>query len=358
MNNYHLIESVWYSQSKLNWLLWPFSLPFLLMVKLKRFLYQSEIISSHRFNTPVLVIGNISVGGTGKTPFINQLIRMLADEGIKAGVVSRGYLGSISRYPHQVRETDSVEQIGDEAFMQFLDLNVKDKLNIPMVIDPSRSNAVNHLLRSDDVDIVISDDGMQHYKMSRDIEVLLFDGKRQFGNRLILPFGPLREPVSRLETVQLVVQNGLSNIDKNCSDIDVRKNQITPHNVYLHARSVVNLKTRQEFPVDKFLQQKVVAVAGVGNPDRFFESLSAVCQLEVKKVFPDHHSFKMEDFESFGDEIIVMTEKDAAKCYEFAEDNWYYLKVDMLFNDILCDKILELVNSSIKKRKENRKVNE
>ena len=343
MNNYHLIESIWYSQSKLNWLLWPFSLPFLLLVELKRFLYQSRVISENKFGKPVLVVGNVSVGGTGKTPFINQLVRMLADEGIKAGMVSRGYLANISKYPHQVNESDPVEQIGDEAFMQYLDLNVKDKLSIPMVIDPSRSNAVEHLLQRNDVDIVISDDGMQHYKMSRDIEVLLFDGKRQFGNQLVVPFGPLREPVSRLKTVDLVVQNGMEPI----------KNGFTDHRVCINTKSIVNLKTREEIFVEDFSSKEVIAVAGIGNPLGFFESLEAICQVKDKVIFPDHHNFQKNDFDGFGDDIVVMTEKDASKCYEFARQNWYYLKVEMKLDKTLQAKLLKLVNSSIAKRKDN-----
>jgi len=341
MNNYRLIESVWYSRSKVTWLFWPFNLIFLLIVKLKRFLYQAKLISSNHFSKTVLVVGNISVGGTGKTPFINCMVRLLADEGIKAGIVSRGYLSSIESYPHQITQSDSVEQVGDEAFMQFLDLNVKDKLGIPIVIDPSRSNAANHLIQFNDVDIIISDDGMQHYKMSRDIEVLLFDGKRQFGNQLILPFGPLREPVSRLKTADLVVQNGSSNT------------KLTEHKVCFHTKSIVNLKTKKEVSVENFSQQQVIAVAGIGNPTGFFESLNEVCQIKDKVIFPDHYHFRSEDFEMFGEQIIIMTEKDASKCYEFAQDNWYYLKVEMQFDRNLRAKILELVNSSIAKRKSN-----
>jgi len=340
MASHRLIEDFWYSRSKFTWLLWPFNLLFLLLVTLKRVLYLSKIIPSNQFDKSVLVVGNISVGGTGKTPFINQLVRLLAENGIKAGIVSRGYGSHILSYPHQVTKGDTVEEVGDEAFMQFLDLNVKDDMNIPLVIDPSRSKAVNYLIDSNEVDLVISDDGMQHYKMTRDIEVLLFDGKRQFGNRLILPFGPLREPLSRLKKVDIVVQNGL------------KENKYTKYKTFMKTQKLVNLMTGEEFVVETFSQKQVIAVAGIGNPERFFDSLEKICGIKDRVIFPDHYAYRAEDLKQFSNDIIVMTEKDASKCYKFAQDDWYYLKVEMQFSVDLSAKLLEYISSSISKRNE------
>jgi tetraacyldisaccharide 4'-kinase len=332
------IERFWYSSSKLVWIFWPVSLIFLLMVKIKRALYQLKLIKSNCFEKPVLVVGNITLGGTGKTPFINQLVRMLAENKIKAGIVSRGFHSNVNSYPYQVIADDTASQVGDEAFMQYADLNVRSGLNIPIVIDPDRSQAVDYLIKTNDIDLVISDDGMQHYKMGRDIEVLLFDGERRFGNQLILPFGPLREPISRLKTIDFVIQNGLN------------KNDISAYSVHLKSSKLVHLKTRKEISTNDFSENKVSAIAGIGNPDRFFKSLEKICVVKSKAALADHYDFTSEDFKQFNDDIVVMTEKDASKCYSFATDNWYYLKVEMNFGKKLTNRLLESIKKVVNAR--------
>jgi len=337
MNNLHTIESIWYSRSQLlRIILWPLNLFFLFLVKLKRLLYTCNILSSHRFSKPVIVIGNITIGGTGKTPFINQLVRVLAQDGIKAGIVSRGYQAAIKNHPHQVDRSSTAIDVGDEAYMQYVDLNQKSRLSIPMIIDPDRSQAINYLIEKNDVDIVISDDGLQHYQMQRDIEILLVDGERQFGNRLILPFGPLREPVSRTKTVDLVIQNGET------------KSPFSDFNVYLKPCKLVQLMTGKEVSLEEFSNEKVIAIAGIGNPDRFFNSLKNICTVENKKAFPDHYDFKYKDFVEFQNDTIVMTEKDASKCFTFADENWYYLKVEMNFEHALSERLLSMIKNVIK----------
>lgn len=332
------IENFWYSSSKISWVFYPLSLFFLILVKTKRALYQRKLLSSNHFSKTVLVVGNITIGGTGKTPFINQLVRTLAQSGIKAGIVSRGYQAGIKNYPHQVDSSNTALDVGDEAYMQYADLNRKNDLRIPMVIDPDRSQAINYLIEKNDVDIVISDDGLQHYQMQRDIEILLFDGERQFGNRLILPFGPLREPVSRIRSVDFVIQNG------------EQDNPFSDFSVHLKACKLVQLKTGKEIPVEEFSNRKVTAIAGIGNPGRFFNSLKNICTVENKKAFPDHFDFKYEDFDDFQKNTIVMTEKDASKCYAFADENWYYLKVEMSFDQTLSEQLLSAIKIKIEQK--------
>lgn len=326
------IEKLWYSRSKLTWVLLPASLFFLLLVKLKRWLYQLKILPTNNFSKPVLVVGNLTVGGTGKTPFIVSLVSYLKKQNIETGIVSRGYGCQTTDFPHQIVENDNAADVGDEAFMLF------SKLGVPVVIDPNRSRAVNKLLDNNEIDLVISDDGLQHYQMNRDIEVLMFDGNRQFGNQLVLPFGPLREPVSRLKNVDFVIQNG------NC------KNIYSSNNAIIEPSCFVNLESKKEVPLSELQDKSVRAIAAIGNPTRFFSSLEDTTKVTDVSVFNDHHLFVETDFAKFSDnDTVVMTEKDATKCYSFAKPNWFYLKVEMKLEDSLLDALkskIELVLSN------------
>ncbi len=325
MNNHFRIEAFWYSQSKLTYLVWPLHFIFLIIVQLKYLLYKIGFLSSNKFSKAVLVIGNISVGGTGKTPFINQLVQELNKRKIKVGIVSRGYCSNITTVPHQVTKLNTVDEVGDEAFMQF------SNLNIPIVIDPNRSRAVNYLIENNDIDLVISDDGLQHYKMSRDLEFVMFDGQRKFGNQMILPLGPLREPVRRLNSVDLVIQNG------------EQSNSFSNYVVKLNPVSLINLKSLKETSLKEFSGKSAHCVAAIGNPNRFFNAISKLCKIESETTFLDHYAFKLNDFESFNDDIVVMTEKDATKCFSFAKEHWYYLKVEMSLDKNLIEKIISKI---------------
>ncbi len=308
----HAVEKFWYSRSWLTLLVWPLQLPLLLLVLLKRLAYRYNLLASNRFNKPVLVVGNLSVGGTGKTPFIASLVKHFSQQGVSVGIVSRGYKSTVSSFPHQVSDQDNATTVGDEAFMQYKNLKV------PIVISPARSNAVDYLLKNNQVDLIISDDGLQHYQMGRAIEVVLFDGARQFGNKMILPFGPLREPLGRLKSVDFVIQNGN------------QPTEFTHDKSTLVETALVNLKSGESKPLEFLASQEVVAVAGIGNPQRFFDSLSKFAKINSTSVFPDHHKFSLADFNHIHeDKVVVMTEKDAVKCTTFAKKNWYYLSVSM-----------------------------
>lgn len=316
------IQSVWYTRSPLAWLLWPLSIPFLLIVMAKRAAYRLGWLSVHTFDKPLVVVGNLSVGGTGKTPFITSLVTFLVSKNMSVGLVSRGYKASIKSFPHQLSNEDTALTVGDESFMQYR------KLNVPIVISPNRAQAVEYLLSNNQVDVVISDDGLQHYSMGRDVEVVLFDEIRQFGNQLILPFGPLREPVVRLNSVDYVIQNG------------GQETNYTKHKVELIEISLVNINSGEEKPLNYLNEQEVVAVAGIGNPNRFFESLEKYVTIKSKTVYPDHYVYKIDDFDRIHeDKLVVMTEKDAVKCEVFAKKNWFYLKVEMDIEDSLLSEV-------------------
>ena len=335
------IENFWYLSSPRAWfvyLLWPFNLIFLAIVQAKRFLYYLGLLKKQSFNKPVIVVGNISVGGTGKTPFIHQYVKLLEENDIRVGLVSRGYKAKIKDFPHQVKESDQAVDVGDEAYLQF------SSLNIPFVIDPNRSRAVKYLVDSNNVDLVISDDGLQHYKMDRQAEIVLFDGSRGLGNQLILPLGPLREPKQRLKSVNLVIENK-SEIDSGTESESTSEHDAT---VRLSNVCFKQLTTNEIFALESFKGQKIHGVAAIGNPEHFFNSLDKLCKIESRRTYADHYLFKEVDFEKYNSEIVIMTEKDASKCFPFAKENWYYLQVEMVFDNDLQIRLLDLAKTLIK----------
>lgn len=310
------IEKFWYSPSWLKWICLPLSLPFLLIVWLKRQLYQLGLFSSNQFSVPVLVVGNVTVGGTGKTPFISYLANRFKQQGIKVGIVSRGYLSEAKTYPHLVSQDDTVKCVGDEAFMLF------KQLALPLAIDANRSRAVEHLIEQFELDLIISDDGLQHYKMGRQFECMLVDSTREFGNGLCLPFGPLREPSSRKHSVDYVIQNGGKEFVQSIADIGIPKAIMK-----IVTQGLIHIKSGEKVSLSNLRESRVNAVCGIGNPSRYFDSLSVLCDEIEPIVFSDHHAFVESDFADFNNDIVIMTEKDAVKCQEFAKDNWYYLQI-------------------------------
>ncbi|MCF6193580.1 MAG: tetraacyldisaccharide 4'-kinase, partial [Kangiellaceae bacterium] len=317
------------------YMLWPLNIIFLTIVQSKRLLYHFGLLKKQLFDKPVIVVGNISVGGTGKTPFIHQYVKLLEENNIRVGIVSRGYKAKTKACPHQVKDSDKAIDVGDEAYLQF------NNLNIPCVIDPSRSGAVRYLVESNDIDLIISDDGLQHYKMDRQAEIALLDGSRGLGNQLILPLGPLREPKQRLESVDLIIENKSEMESKTESTIECDATVRSSHVCF------IQLTTKENFTLEKFKNQKVHAIAGISNPNNFFNSLDRLCTIESRQSHTDHYLFNESDFEKYDSDIVVMTEKDASKCFHFAKKNWYYLQVEMVFDDNLQVRLLDLAKTLI-----------
>ena len=330
------LEKFWYSQNTVRWLFFPLSFLILCIAVAKRLLYKYGIFKILPLDIPVIVVGNITVGGTGKTPFISFLSQQLQQKGLKVGIVSRGYRSNATSYPHIVSDDDTAEVVGDEAFMQYANTR------IPIAIGANRSDAVKALTKAKTLDVIISDDGLQHYAMARNFEILMVDGQRAFGNTLMLPFGPLREPVSRISSVDYIIENG------SCHYFDKLDSVNTPiSSMKIVVKDLINLKSKE--PVDaKILQSsEIIAVAGIGNPERFFDSLSRYSESFERCVFPDHHQFKEADFSRFKDQIIVMTEKDAVKCDRFARHNWYYLKVSATIDESEFERLYQSINQKI-----------
>lgn len=322
------LDQYWYSQNPLAWLLLPLSWLFCSIALLRRFFYKRSLISSYRMSVPVIVVGNISVGGTGKTPLLIGLCEYLLQQGFKPGVVSRGYGASISG-EHAVAATDSAAVCGDEPLL------IHQRTACPVVIGSNRVAAANRLLAENDCDLVLSDDGLQHYRLQRDIEIAVVDSQRKFGNGFCLPAGPLREPRTRLRSVDMVVHHGRGN---------------ERYRFSLRAHEAVNLQSGERRKLASFAEQPVHALAGIGYPQRFFAQLRAHGLQPVEHAFPDHHAYTSGDID-FADELpILMTEKDAVKCRQLlpaaadSEDgNIWAVPVDTELSASLGSDLVDLI---------------
>ena len=299
-------EELWYGSHKARWLLIPVSFLFRIIASLRRLAFMSGLLPVRRVAVPVIIVGNITVGGTGKTPLILWLSGYLKAQGFRPGIISRGYGGSGK--PQQVRPDSNPLLVGDEAVL------LARNTGVPVAIAVDRFVAASELIQHTDCDILLCDDGLQHYSLHRDIEIAVVDGERQFGNGYCLPAGPLREPVSRLQSVDMVVGNGKAG-----------KNQYLMQYLAMQPRSIMNPHLQRDLA--SFAGQQVHAVAGLGNPNRFFASLRERKIDIIKHVFPDHFQYRPEDLEFHDGLPVLMTEKDAVKCLGFNNDMLWYLPI-------------------------------
>lgn len=300
------LDYYWYDKNTVSILLWPISQLFKVLVYIRRFFYSASIFKSVRVAKPVIIIGNITVGGTGKTPLIIALCELLSTYGLKVGVISRGY-GGVGPWPHQLSVESDAATSGDEPVQLY------QRTNLPIVVGPDRVKDIELLCQQNEIDIILADDGLQHYKLQRDLELIVVDEQRQFGNGFCLPAGPLREPVSRLKNNSWCVYNGGQQ----------------KYSFSILPSKVCRLNSKHEQSLKDFAGTTVHAVAGIGNPSRFFHMLRDNDINVIEHSFPDHHQFISSDIE-FNDELMVlMTEKDSVKCKTFAHDNSYYVSIDI-----------------------------
>lgn len=324
----------WYNDSMWVKSLIPLSFIFRTLARLRKFRIQSSAAKHWLAPVPIIIVGNINVGGTGKSPLVLWLARLLTAEGYKPGIVSRGYGGSATSYPLEVTGLTDPALSGDEAVM------IARRSGCPMVVDPDRVSATKYLLEVHGCDIVISDDGLQHYALDRDIEIAVVDSEKGLGNGLCLPAGPLREPPGRLGEVDFVVVNGSSDLDL---ALPVEIMQLVP-------TKLVNVITGDQVSATEHSLQKTVhGVAGIGNPDRFFQSLRDLGFEVIEHHFDDHHWYKISEL-MFGDSLpVIMTEKDAVKCRllnpELIHGSFWYLKVEAELSGMLRERILGKIES-------------
>ena len=285
----------------------PLGLLYCSVAMLRRQAYRRGLFKVYRAGVPVVVVGNITVGGSGKTPLITRLVELAREGGWRPGIVSRGYRGQAQDWPRRVDPDSDPFQVGDEPVL------LARRCRCPVAVDPDRPRAVALLLEEGDCDLILADDGLQHYRLGRDLEVAVVDGSRRLGNGLCLPAGPLREPPDRLKTVDLVVVNGRAREGENAME--------------LVGEEAVNLIDPDERrPLGDF-RGRVHAVAGIGNPQRFFAYLEQQGLRIIPHPFADHHPFTPEDLH-FGDgRPVLMTEKDAVKCLRGVRPQFWYLPV-------------------------------
>ena len=317
--NSSLVVDSWYKKSLWLYLLFPFSavISYLTSRRRRKFLKDTE----NRFKSkiPLIVVGNLTIGGTGKTPLVKYIASELQKLGYKPGLVSRGYGGKFKE-TLMVTDQTPVKQTGDEA-------QILSTLNLPFYIDKNRVRALKALNDNHDCDIIISDDGLQHYQMNRDIEIVVIDGKRRFGNNLSFPAGPLRESKKRLDSVDFIVNNSGPTEDGE-------------HLMNISPSKFIHLKSGKSYPVEEWpMHKQIHAVAGLGNPGRFFDLLARLGFDIVRHPFPDHHNFMSSELHYLDHLPIVMTEKDASKCKDFDNNRIWYLTIESDVSDKFIDEL-------------------
>lgn len=325
-------DQYWYSKNLFAWLLLPLSWLFCAVAMLRRGLYSGRVLPSAAIGAPVIIVGNISVGGTGKTPLLIGLCEHLTASGYRPGVISRGYGANISG-EHFVSADDDAQNCGDEPVL------IAQRTGRPVVVGRNRVAAAEKLLAESDCNVILSDDGLQHYRLRRDIEIAVVDAEREFGNGFCLPAGPLREPVSRLDSVDMVVYNGSVRGD---------------YHFMLEPGKAVNLKTAEQRPLASFAAGGVHAVAGIGHPDRFFRQMSKLGLKVETHAFPDHHDYSAGDVSFEGKAPVLMTEKDAVKISKLLSDRqlgdnsdrYWSVPVEARLSQRLCSDLIKLIEQS------------
>lgn len=308
----------WYNGHTWLKILRPLSTLYRAVAMRRRHRYLSDPTHSWQPPVPLVVVGNITLGGTGKTPMTIWLINHFQCQGLRVGVISRGYGATPPSLPWVIDPlSDSADQVGDEPLL------IARRCGVPVVIDPDRARAGTHLLAQHQIDLIISDDGLQHYRMGRTLELVMIDAARGLGNARCLPEGPLREPAQRLDSVDFIIRNG------------AEADQPEGFAMQLRPAALINLVTGARCDTDAWPHgREVNAVAGIGNPRRFFDTLRGLAFKPKEYAFGDHADYNAGSFSGLDAALpVIMTEKDAVKCAGFARPDWWYLAVDAELSD-------------------------
>lgn len=320
------LESVWYSpRHPMRWVLWPFEMLYRVVVGVRQACYRFGLKKVEHLPVPVIVVGNITVGGTGKTPCVIWLANELKDRGLRVGCVSRGYGGRAADGPQRVKRDSDPLDVGDEPVL------IAAATGCPVMVGADRVAAAKALLAETRLDALITDDGLQHHALGRTFEIAVVDGERGLGNEACLPAGPLREPATRLRHIDAVIVNG-----GDWGGGSVFRMTLAPDRVY-------QLAGTGERALSDFRDTIVHAVAGIGNPDQFFEMLESEKIRVIQHSFQDHARYQPSDL-AFGDQHpVLMTEKDAVKCRAFADPRFWSVAVNLEFRGGDGDRLLRQV---------------
>lgn len=301
---------------------------------LRRAAYRTGILRSHRVACPLIVIGNVTVGGTGKTPFVIWMTRYLQQRGLRVGVVLRGYGGGSTQWPRDVYPDTSPAEVGDEAVLHAQRADI-------VVAGPDRVAAASRAAERG-ADVILSDDGLQHYRLARDAEIAVIDAQRELGNRFLLPAGPLREPATRLRETRLIVRTARSDAVPAAL---VQPNEAVARVRLTHA---VSLVTGERRLLSDFAAVHVHAVAGIGNPSAFFSSLRAAGLDIDAHELPDHAALTAADVVFPDAAPVLMTQKDAVKCGEFADGRHWFVELELVLADTDAGKIAMLIDDVLR----------
>lgn len=333
---YRWIHRVWYEGARFGWVLLPLSGLYWAISMSRRFLYRWGLLKVHRVPVPVIVVGNITAGGTGKTPTAVWLARELRARGFSPGIVSRGYGGSKSNSPMRVDPHSDAKLVGDEPVL------LARRSDCPVAVDSNRVRAAAMLV-DDGVDLIITDDGLQHYRLGRDYEICVIDGARALGNRRLLPAGPLRESPERLEDVDELLVNGVMQATNEMSVAELNAIEFD-----LVATEACRLNGSLARPIERFAGTTVHAVAGIGNPSRFFSLLRSLDIQVIEHSFADHAVLDVKELD-FGDEFeVFMTEKDAVKLGRSIKDKFWYVPVALQMDPVLALPLIEQIESRLR----------
>jgi tetraacyldisaccharide 4'-kinase len=321
------LNRIWYERATPPWWMLPLALSYGGIAGARRYLYTKRLRNAIRLSCPVVVIGNVSVGGTGKTPLVCWLAARLAERGMKPGLVTRGHGGS-SGSARLVHGSDDPALVGDEPLL------LARHTGAPVAVGRRRPAAAQLLVESG-CDVIVSDDGLQHYALARDCEIVVVDGDRRFGNGWLLPAGPLRESPARLTAADAIVVNGGRALVEGA------------FSMRLEAKSVVAVIGGASKPLSAFAGGCVHAIAGIGNPDRFFNMLRAHGIEVIGHPLDDHARLRAQDIAFADDRPVLMTEKDAVKCASIADQRHWYVPVDASFSAGESRMLLDIVTRCI-----------
>ena len=323
------LTDFWYQDMYLTAWFMPISMIYVDIIRLRRFLYRIGLFKKYRLPVPVVIVGNITVGGTGKTPLVIALVERLIEQGYQPGVISRGYSGQENVNVQIVTQDSDPALVGDEPLL------LAKHCACPVAIGVNRVAAAKLILANYPCNVILSDDGLQHYALQRDLEIVVIDGQRRFGNGYCLPVGPLREPPERLNQVDMVVVNGGN---------DLEANQFA---MICIGDDLINLQKGERKALSSFRNQACHALAAIGNPNRFFKQLESEGLQLTKHALPDHAALTEQDLLFADQKPVIMTEKDAVKCKGFAKAHYWYLPIKAALPETFYQQFFNLLKNKL-----------